>query len=239
VQAGLLHVHVCLPKLKHHSVNSVNLQIEVQEISTDPCVAGNLADTQHFMFQVFRVVKKFSPEESEDPDVRLAKVLLSRSRNAGPQEELWIANSIAQLKAQGQLESLSQGQQVKGVQRFREIAEHVGHVAQVVAQLNKLKLRLNTGVSLPSFIEYYDLVVSMAVVRIKWFAWHQCKPSMMHQRCKPSMHTRWFASRMHFCMHSDMDSTRKCCHSLCRVKKLISWSQSETTLSSCRCMTGA
>jgi hypothetical protein len=125
------------------------LQIEVQEISADPSIGGGLADKQHFMFQVFRVVKKISPGESEDPDVRLAKVLLSRSRNAGPQEELWIANSIAQLKAHGQLASLSQGRQVKGVQRFREVAEHVGHVAQVVAQLNKLKLRINDGVSPP------------------------------------------------------------------------------------------
>lgn len=98
------------------------------------------------MFQVFRVVKKILPGESQDPDVRLGKALLARSRNSGPQEELWIANSIAQLKAKGQLTSLSQAGQVKGVQRFREVAEHVGHVAQVVAKLNKLKLRLNDGV---------------------------------------------------------------------------------------------
>lgn len=139
-------VHVSTSTLECMN-GSNNLQIEVREVSADPNIAGNAADKQHFMFQVFRVVKKIMPGESQDPEVRLGKALLARSRNAGPQEELWIANSIAQLKAQGQLGSLSQDGQVKGVQRFREVAEHVGHVAQVVAQLNKLKLRLNDGVS--------------------------------------------------------------------------------------------
>lgn len=128
----------------------IEMQIEVREISADQSIIGNAADAQHFMFKVFRAVKKISPGESQDPDVRLGKALLARSRNAGPQEELWIANSIAQLKAQGQLSSLSQAGHVKGVQRFKEVAEHVGHVAQVVAQLNKLKLRLNDGVSFAS-----------------------------------------------------------------------------------------
>lgn len=104
----------------------------------------NPTDKQHFMFKVFRVVKKSTPVEAQDPDVRLAQALLARSRNPGPQQELWIANSIAQFKAQGKLgtehERLTQGV------KFREAAGNVGHVAHVVAQLNKLKLRLNDGV---------------------------------------------------------------------------------------------
>lgn len=126
-----------------------DLQIEVREVSVDPSVEVDVADNQHFMFKVFRVVKRIMPAESEDPDVRLAQALLARSRNAGAQEKLWIANSIQQLKQQGQLASLSHGGHAKGLQRFRKVAEHVGHVAQVVAQLNKLKLRLNDEVRLP------------------------------------------------------------------------------------------
>ena len=121
------------------------LQIEIREITADVQSDENPTDKQHFMFKVFRVVKKSTPVEAQDPDVRIAQALLTRSRNPGPQEELWIANSIAQFKAQGKL-GTEHERLTQGVKQFREAAGNVGHVAHVVAQLNKLKLRLNDGV---------------------------------------------------------------------------------------------
>jgi hypothetical protein len=120
------------------------LQIAVREISADLAIAGAPAEPSSFTFEVRRVVHRLSLDE--DPDVRLAKALLARSRHNGPQEELWIANSIARVKEQGRLAPLDKEVKHKGMKRFRAVAAHVSHIAQAVAQLNKLKLRLNDGV---------------------------------------------------------------------------------------------
>ena len=126
---------------------SLHVQIAVREISAAEALAGAPADPSNFTFEVHRVVKRLAPDKGADPDIRLAKALLARSRHNGPQEELWIANSIARLKMQGHMAPLEQGSgKLKGAQRFKEVATHVGHIAQAVAQLNKLKLRLNDEV---------------------------------------------------------------------------------------------
>jgi hypothetical protein len=196
---------------------SAHLQIEVEELGAGPNMPSSPADRQHFMFQVFRVVKKVLPEHSQDPDVTLAKALLARSRHAGPQEELWIANSIAKLKAQGELASLSQGGTVKGVQRFREVAAHVGHVAQVVTQLNKLKLRINDGVSFFAVVTKVLLSEGSRAIAFRGYFSSSNEDTGAHSHVLTARDKR----------------------SMCRVKRRITWLQNETALNFCLCTTVA
>lgn len=123
------------------------LQIEVLEISPHPEVAGRPAKPDCFMFSVQRVVARIEDEHARDPDVRLAKTLLARSKHKGRQAELWVASEIAWLKKDGQLKPRSNsGEGVKGIQRFKEAATRVGQIASTVMALNKLQMGLKDGV---------------------------------------------------------------------------------------------
>lgn len=124
------------------------LQIDVLEISPHSEDAGIPGQLDCFMFTVQRVVARIEDEHARDPDVRLAKTLLSRSKHKGRQAELWVASEIAWLKKEGQLQPSSSSGSVKGLQRFKQAATRVGHIAGAVMALNKLTMGLKDGVGL-------------------------------------------------------------------------------------------
>lgn len=127
------------------------MQIQVLEIDPVAESVGVPAQPDCFMFSVQRVVARIEEEHANDPDVRLAKTLLARSKHKGRQAELWVAGEIAWLKKEGQLKpSSSSGGSLKGIQRFKQAAARVGYIASTVMALNRLTMGLRDGVRNPS-----------------------------------------------------------------------------------------